>query len=61
MVMSYDGYQEVLQEQQEKDKDLQSVKERMASIENLLVAVQPLLQNLKPELLSKLQLIGTEQ
>ena len=59
--MSYDGYQEVLQEQQEKDKDLQSVKERMASIENLLVAVQPLLQNLKPELLSKLQLIGTEQ
>jgi len=61
MIMSFDVYQEVLQEQQEKDKDLQSVKERMASIENLLVAVQPLLQNLKPELLSKLQLIGTEQ
>jgi hypothetical protein len=32
MLMSFDGYQEVLQEQQEKDKDLQSVKERMASI-----------------------------
>ena len=59
MLMSFDGYQEVLQEQQEKDRDLQSVKERMASIENLLVAIQPLLQNLKPEMLSKLQL--TEQ
>ncbi|MFL6405824.1 MAG: zinc ribbon domain-containing protein, partial [Nitrososphaeraceae archaeon] len=61
MIMSFDGYQEVLQEQQEKDKDLQSVKERMASIENVLVAIQPLLQNLKPELLSKLQLTATEQ
>ena len=59
MLMSFDGYQEVLQEQQEKDRDLQSVKERMASIENLLVAIQPLLQNLKPEMLSKLKL--TEQ
>ena len=37
MLMSFDGYQEVLQEQQEKDKDLQSVKERMASIENRLL------------------------
>jgi hypothetical protein len=27
MIMSFDGYQEVLQEQQDKDKDLQSVKE----------------------------------
>jgi hypothetical protein len=36
--MSFDGYQDVLQEQQDKDKDLQSVKERMTSIENLLVA-----------------------
>jgi predicted amidophosphoribosyltransferase len=58
MIMSFDGYQEVLQEQQEKDKDLQSVKERMASIENVLVAIQPLLQNIKPEMLSKLQLAG---
>jgi hypothetical protein len=56
--MSFDGYQEVLQEQQEKDKDLQSVKERMASIENVLVAIQPLLQNIKPEMLTKLQLVG---
>ena len=49
---------DVLQEQQEKDKDLQSVKERMASIENVLVAIQPLLQNIKPEMLTKLQLVG---
>jgi hypothetical protein len=51
----------VLQEQQEKDKDLQSVKERMASIENVLVDIQPLLQNIKPEMLSKLQLTGTHE
>jgi hypothetical protein len=61
MIMSFDGYQEVLQEQQDKDKDLQSVKERMTSIENVLVAIQPLLQNLKPEMLSKLQLVGTNR
>ena len=60
MLMSFDGYQEVLQEQQEKDKDLQSVEERMASIENLLVAIQPLLQNLKPEMISKLQLVDSK-
>jgi hypothetical protein len=33
----------------------------MASIENVLVAIQPLLQNINPELLSKLQLTATEQ
>lgn len=58
MIMSFDGYQELLQEQQDKDKDLQSVKERKSSIENLLVAIQPLLQNIKPELLTKQQLVG---
>jgi hypothetical protein len=31
----------VLQEQQEKDRDLQSVKERMTIMENVLVAIQP--------------------
>jgi hypothetical protein len=61
MIMSFDGYQEVLQEQQDKDKDLQSVKERMASIENVLVAIQPLLQNIKPEMLTKLQLVETNR
>jgi len=30
----------------------------MASIENVLVAIQPLLQNIKPEMLTKLQLVG---
>src|SRR3954452_19300868 len=51
MIMSFDGYQEVLQEQQDKDKDLQLIKERMANMENVLVAIQPLLQNIKPEML----------
>ena len=58
MIMSFDGYQEVLQEQQEKDKDLQSVKQRMANMENVLLTIQPLLQNIKPEMLTKLQLVG---
>jgi hypothetical protein len=40
---------------------LKSVKERMASIENLLVAIQPILQNLKPEMLAKLQLVGMNE
>jgi hypothetical protein len=31
----------VLQEQQEKDRDLQSVKERKTIMENVLVAIQP--------------------
>jgi integrase/recombinase XerD len=47
MIMSFDGYQEV-----------RTVKERMASMENVLVAIQPLLQNIKPEMLTKLQLAG---
>lgn len=33
----------------------------LSNIENRLVAIQPLLQNLKPKILSKLQLVGTEQ
>jgi hypothetical protein len=58
MIMSYEGYQEALQAQHEKDKDLQSIKERMTNIENILVAIQPLLQNIKPEMLSKLQTVA---
>jgi integrase/recombinase XerD len=58
MVLTYDAYNETVEEKQQKDNDLQSVKERMASIENVLVAIQPLLQNLKPEMLSKLKLVG---
>jgi len=29
----------------------------MASIENMLVAIQPLLKKIKPEMLSKLQIV----
>jgi len=61
MIMSFEGYQEVLEEQQKKDKDLQTVKERMASIENVLVIIQPLLQKIKPEMLSKLQIVGNSE
>ena len=57
MVLTYDAYNETVEENQQKDKDLQSVKERMSSIENVLIAIQPLLQNIKPEMLSKLQLV----
>ena len=32
--------------------------ERIASIENVLVAIQPLLQNIKPEMLSKPQILN---
>jgi hypothetical protein len=58
MVLTYDAYNETVEEKQQKDKDLQSVKEPMTSIESVLVAIQPLLQNLKPEMLGKLQLVG---
>ncbi len=58
MVLTYDAYNETIEQKQQKDKDLESVKERMASIENVLVAIQPLLQNIKPEMLTKLQLAG---
>ena len=58
MVLTYDAYNETVEEKQQKDDDLQSVKKRLASMENVLVAIQPLLQNIKPEMLSKLQLVG---
>ena len=57
MVMSFEGYQEVLEEQQKKDKDFQTVKERMTSIENILVAIQPLLKKVKPEMLSNIKIV----
>ena len=59
--LTYDAYSETLENQQEKEKELQSVKERMSSIENLLVTIQPMLQNIKPEMLSKLQIVGTNE
>jgi hypothetical protein len=33
----------------------------MTSIENILVAIQPLLQDIKPEMLSKLQIVGINE
>jgi len=58
MVLTYDAYNETVEEKQNKDRELQSVRERMTNIENILVAIQPLLQQVKPEMLSKLQILG---
>ena len=44
MVLTDDAYNETIEEKQDKDKQLQSFKERMANIENILVTIQPLLQ-----------------
>jgi hypothetical protein len=57
MVLTYDAYNETIEEKEQKDKDLQLVRERMANIENTLVAIQPLLQYVKPEMLSKLNMV----
>ena len=57
MVMSLEGYQEALESQKQKDKDFQTVKERMTSIENILVAIQPLLKKVKPEMLSNIKIV----
>jgi hypothetical protein len=61
MVLTYDAYSETLENQQEKEKDLQSVKERMSNIEKLLITIQPMLQNIKPEMLSRLQIVENKQ
>ena len=57
MVLTYDAYNETIEDKEQKDKDLQSVRERMANIENMLVVIQPLLQHVKPEMLSKLNMV----
>ena len=56
MVLTYDSYSETLESQKQNEEELETMKERMANIENLLVVIQPFLQNIKPEMLSKLQL-----
>ena len=56
MVLTYDSYSETLESQKQNEDELKTMKERMANIENLLVVIQPFLQNIKPEMLSKLQL-----
>jgi hypothetical protein len=48
---------QAIEQIQEKDKELQSVKDRMINIENILVSIQPLLQQIKPEMLSKMLLV----
>jgi integrase len=60
MVLTYDAYSETAEEYMQKENELQSVKKRMMNIENLLVAIQPVLQKLKPEMLDKLQVVSKE-
>jgi integrase/recombinase XerD len=60
MVLTYDAYSETAEEYTRKENELQSVKERMKNIEKLLIAVQPILQNIKPEMLGKLQMVVKE-
>jgi hypothetical protein len=57
MVLTYDAYSETMQENQDKENELHSFKERMDNLEKILVTIQPLLQYVKPEILSKLQLV----
>lgn len=60
MVLTYDAYSETIEENNEKQKELQIIKHRMTNIENLLITIQPMLQNIKPEMLGKLQIIGND-
>jgi integrase/recombinase XerD len=61
MVLTYDAYNETLEKQQEKDTELHDFKERISKMENILVAIQPLLQQVKPEMISKLQVVEREK
>jgi hypothetical protein len=56
MVLTYDAYSETVEDYERKENELQSVKERMENIEQLLIAVHPILQKIKPEMLDKIQL-----
>ena len=56
MVLRYDAYAETIEEKQQKDSELQTFKERMDNLEKILFSIQPLLQHVKPEMLSKLQI-----
>jgi hypothetical protein len=49
MVLTYDAYS--VEDYERKENELQSVKERMENIEELLIAVHPILQKIKPEML----------
>jgi hypothetical protein len=57
MVLTYDTYNETVEEYERKENELRSVKERMENIEKLFIAVQPILQKIKPEMLGKIELV----
>jgi hypothetical protein len=57
MVLTYDAFNETVEEKQEKDKELESFKKRIANMENLLTVIQPFLKQIKPEMLSNLNII----
>jgi hypothetical protein len=57
MVLTYNAYSETVEEYARKENELQSVKERMGNIEKLLIAVQPMIQKIKPEMLGKIKLV----
>jgi hypothetical protein len=57
MVLTYNAYSETVEEYMRKENELQSVKERMGNIEKLLIAVQPMIQKIKPEMLGKIKLV----
>lgn len=56
-VLTITGYSKLMEEQRTKEDELQSVRERMENIENLLITVQPILQKIKPEMLGKIELV----
>jgi integrase/recombinase XerD len=61
MVLTYDAYNETIESQKKKNVELQTFKERMDNLEKILVTIQPLLQHVKPEMLSKLQILERDE
>jgi hypothetical protein len=60
MVLTYDAYSETTEESMRKENELRLVNERMENIEKLLITIQPILQNIKPEKLDQLQIVVKE-
>jgi DNA-binding protein YbaB len=61
MVLTYDAYNDTVEQKQQKDKDLDLLKEQMSQMQKQFVALQPLLQNIKPEMLGRLQVVKTDE
>ena len=61
MVLTYDAYNETMEEKSQKDSEIQTFKERMDNLEKILFSIQPLLQHVKPEMLSKLQILERDE